>query len=203
MTVLDKNVNAFRRLPDPWEGGKIVGFGFDRDDLLEAGIERAGALAAVTSGDNSNILTARIARETFEVPQVVARIYDPRRAVIFCAWPRCAKARAVPTLMRTRAIMEYWNCVRELSDFRHKTSVKDELLCTYLVRKILGLYRRFPDISRASPSLPWRILRPFVVAEVNQEEGSSALVGDTRRTLHEIEADPVLRIESQRECTRW
>jgi trk system potassium uptake protein TrkA len=83
VTVVDKNVNAFRRLPDPWEGGKIVGFGFDRDDLLEAGIERAGALAAVTSGDNSNILTARIARETFEVPQVVARIYDPRRALIY------------------------------------------------------------------------------------------------------------------------
>ena len=80
---MDKNATAFRRLPDPWEGGQVVGFGFDRDDLLEAGIERAGAVAAVTSGDNTNILTARIARETFEVPQVVARIYDPRRAIIY------------------------------------------------------------------------------------------------------------------------
>ena len=83
VTVMDKNATAFRRLPDSWDGGKVVGFGFDRDDLVEAGIEGAGAVAAVTSGDNTNILTARIARETFEVPQVVARIYDPRRAAIY------------------------------------------------------------------------------------------------------------------------
>ena len=62
-------------------GRKIVGFGFDRDHLIEAGIERAGAVAAVTSGDNSNILTARIARENFGIERVVARIYDPRRAL--------------------------------------------------------------------------------------------------------------------------
>ena len=83
VAVLDKNPNAFRRLPDQWGGETIVGFGFDRDDLKRAGIDEAGALAAVTSGDNSNILTARIARETFEVERVVARIYDPRRAVIY------------------------------------------------------------------------------------------------------------------------
>ncbi len=83
VAVVDKNVNAFRRLPDPWPGAKVVGFGFDRDDLHKAGIDRAGAVAAVTSGDNTNILTARIARETFEVEHVVARIYDPRRAAIY------------------------------------------------------------------------------------------------------------------------
>jgi len=83
VAVLDKNANAFRRLPDNWPGDKIVGFGFDRDNLARAGVHRAGALAAVTSGDNSNILTARIARETFDVPSVVARIYDPRRAAIY------------------------------------------------------------------------------------------------------------------------
>ncbi|HWE56057.1 MAG TPA: TrkA family potassium uptake protein [Acidimicrobiales bacterium] len=83
VAVVDKNQTAFRRLPDDWSGDKVVGFGFDRDHLHQAGIDRAGALAAVTSGDNTNILTARIARETFEVPQVVARIYDPRRAAIY------------------------------------------------------------------------------------------------------------------------
>lgn len=83
VAVVDKNANAFRRLPDPWAGDKVVGFGFDRDDLYRAGIYRAGAVAAVTSGDNTNILTARIARETFEVEHVVARIYDPRRAAIY------------------------------------------------------------------------------------------------------------------------
>lgn len=83
VAVVDKNANAFRRLPDPWAGDKVVGFGFDRDDLHRAGIRQAGAVAAVTSGDNTNILTARIARETFEVEHVVARIYDPRRAAIY------------------------------------------------------------------------------------------------------------------------
>lgn len=83
VAVIDKNANAFRRLPDPWDGLKVVGFGFDRDDLKRAGVERAGAVAAVTSGDNTNILSARIARETFDVENVVARIYDPRRAAIY------------------------------------------------------------------------------------------------------------------------
>ena len=83
VALIDKNANAFRRLPADWDGQSVVGFGFDRDDLLKAGIERAGAVAAVTSGVNTNILTARIARETFEVPNVVARIYDPRRALIY------------------------------------------------------------------------------------------------------------------------
>jgi trk system potassium uptake protein len=83
VAIIDKNATAFRRLPSTFTGQKIVGFGFDRDHLLEAGIERAGAVAAVTSGDNSNILSARIARENFGIERVVARIYDPRRALIY------------------------------------------------------------------------------------------------------------------------
>lgn len=83
VAIMDKSANAFRRLPESWVGKKVVGFGFDRDDLEEAEIGRAEALAAVTSGDNSNILTARIARETYGISSVVARIYDPRRAQIY------------------------------------------------------------------------------------------------------------------------
>jgi trk system potassium uptake protein len=83
VAVVDKNESAFRRLPQGFGGSTVVGFGFDRDHLLEAGIDRAGALAAVTNGDNSNILTARIARENFGIERVVARIYDPRRAAIY------------------------------------------------------------------------------------------------------------------------
>jgi trk system potassium uptake protein TrkA len=83
VAVIDKNGNAFRRLPETFSGQTVLGFGFDREHLEQAGIRQAGALAAVTNGDNSNILTARIARETYEVPQVVARIYDPRRALIY------------------------------------------------------------------------------------------------------------------------
>ena len=83
VAVIDKNRNAFRRLPERFTGRAVLGFGFDRDHLEQAGIREAQALAAVTSGDNSNILTARIARETYEIEHVVARIYDPRRALIY------------------------------------------------------------------------------------------------------------------------
>ena len=83
VAVVDKNGSAFRRLPQGFGGSTVVGFGFDRLHLEQAGIRDAGAFAAVTNGDNSNILTARVARETFGVERVVARIYDPRRAVIY------------------------------------------------------------------------------------------------------------------------
>ncbi|HEY3143735.1 MAG TPA: TrkA family potassium uptake protein [Acidimicrobiales bacterium] len=81
--IVDKNPRAFRWLPDNFAGRRVMGIGFDRDRLKEAGIEEAGALAAVTNGDNSNILVARVARENFGVENVVARIYDPRRAAIY------------------------------------------------------------------------------------------------------------------------
>lgn len=83
VVIVDKNRHAFRRLPADWAGEAVVGYGIDRDDLERAGIRQAAAVAAVTSGDNTNILVARIARENFEVPNVVARIYDPRRALIY------------------------------------------------------------------------------------------------------------------------
>ena len=83
VAVIDKNRNAFRWLPEGFQGRTIHGFGFDRDHLEQAGIREAGAFAAVTNGDNSNILSARIARETYEIVNVVARIYDPRRAAIY------------------------------------------------------------------------------------------------------------------------
>jgi trk system potassium uptake protein len=82
VAVMDKNPRAFRRLKD-WDGPRIIGSGFDRDDLEKAGAVGADALAAVTSGDNTNIMTVRIARETYLIPNVVARIYDPRRAEIY------------------------------------------------------------------------------------------------------------------------
>ncbi len=83
VAVVDKQARAFRRLPAGFGGTTHVGLGFDRATLVGAGIERCGAFAAVTNGDNTNILSARIAKETFEVPVVVARIYDPQRAAIY------------------------------------------------------------------------------------------------------------------------
>jgi trk system potassium uptake protein TrkA len=83
VAVIDKREIAFRMLRFDFKGQKVLGYGFDEDVLREAGIERAGAFAAVSSGDNSNIVAARLAREKFEVDTVVARIYDPRRAEIY------------------------------------------------------------------------------------------------------------------------
>ncbi len=81
--VIDRRAESFRRLGEDFKGTTMVGVGFDRDVLTEAGITPNCAVAAVTSGDNSNILIARVARETFGVKHVVARIYDPRRASIY------------------------------------------------------------------------------------------------------------------------
>lgn len=83
VAVIDRKTEAFKRLGENFSGLTIAGIGFDRDVLQEAGIEKAQAVAAVTNGDNSNILIARVAREKFGIEKVVARIYDPKRAEIY------------------------------------------------------------------------------------------------------------------------
>jgi trk system potassium uptake protein len=83
VAVIDRNPQAFRRLPSDFGGREVVGVGFDPEVLREAGIERASAFAAVSSGDNSNIISARVARETFGIERVVARIYDAKRAAVY------------------------------------------------------------------------------------------------------------------------
>jgi trk system potassium uptake protein TrkA len=95
VTVIDKNAAAFSRLPPGFEARMIVGLGFDREVLEEAGIKEADAFLAVSSGDNSNIVSARVARETYHVPKVIARIYDPMRADIY-------ERLNIPTVSTTR-----------------------------------------------------------------------------------------------------
>ncbi len=83
VAVIDSDPDAFRRLGPAFNGDKVTGYGFDQQVLEKAGIRRADAFAAVSSGDNSNIIAARVARETFGIQQVVARIYDPGRAEVY------------------------------------------------------------------------------------------------------------------------
>jgi trk system potassium uptake protein len=83
IAVIDQEPAAFKRLGENFTGQRIAGVGFDRDTLIAAGIENAGAFAAVSSGGNSNIIAARVARENFAVHKVVARIYDPKRAEVY------------------------------------------------------------------------------------------------------------------------
>ncbi|MDP4109778.1 MAG: TrkA family potassium uptake protein, partial [Bacillota bacterium] len=83
VTVIDLNPSAFEVLPPSFKGKTIVGFGFDRDVLKEAGIERVDGLAALTSSDETNAVAARLAGQVFKVPKVVARLYDRRKAELY------------------------------------------------------------------------------------------------------------------------
>lgn len=83
VVVIDREPEAFGRLPDGFSGRTVTGVGFDRAVLVEAGLSDASAFAAVSSGDNSNIIAARVARETFGVERVIARIYDAGRAEVY------------------------------------------------------------------------------------------------------------------------
>jgi len=83
VSIIDSNPDAFRRLGPTFNGTKVTGVGFDQTVLDRAGIDKADAFAAVSSGDNSNIIAARVARESFGIQQVVARIYDPGRAEVY------------------------------------------------------------------------------------------------------------------------
>jgi trk system potassium uptake protein TrkA len=83
VAVIDQDPEAFRRLGSSFKGKKVIGIGFDQTVLEQAGIREAAAFAAVSSGDNSNVIAARVARESFGVERVAARIYDPRRAEVY------------------------------------------------------------------------------------------------------------------------
>jgi len=111
VAVIDVNTEAFRRLGADFQGLTVTGIGFDRDILTTAGIERADAFAAVSNGDNSNIIAARVARETFGVDRVVARIYDAKRAEVY-------ERLGIPTVATVR-----WTADRML---RH--IVRDDLV---------------------------------------------------------------------------
>ena len=83
VAIIDKRPEAFDRLPPGFEAKKVVGLGFDREVMMDAGIKEAGGFVAVSNGDNSNIVAARVAREHYHVEKVIARIYDPQRAEIY------------------------------------------------------------------------------------------------------------------------
>jgi trk system potassium uptake protein TrkA len=85
VVIVDKNPTSFERLGGTFNGLTVVGNGYDLDLLKEAGIEKADAFCAVTNGDNTNLVSAQVAKKIFNVPKVIARIYDPQRAHIFSA----------------------------------------------------------------------------------------------------------------------
>lgn len=83
VVVIDKNPGAFKRLPEGFDGVTLEGSGFDLELLRQAGIEKADAFCSLTNGDNTNLVCAQIAKRIFNLPKVIARVYDPERAQIY------------------------------------------------------------------------------------------------------------------------
>src|SRR5712691_3424597 len=162
VAVIDQDAEAFRKLKPGFRGTKVTGVGFDRDVLIEAGIENADAFAAVSSGDNSNVIAARVARESFGVKQVAARIYDPRRAEVYqrLGIPTVATVRWTADQMLRRLLPEG---VATLWRDPTGSVVLAELTCSddWLREKVSTLEQsanaRIAFISRLGQALvPWR-----------------------------------------------
>jgi trk system potassium uptake protein TrkA len=136
VAIIDKRAEAFERLPPGFHAKTVVGFGFDRDALDDAGIREAGAFVAVSSGDNSNIVSARVAREHYHVPKVVARIFDPRRAEIY-------ERLNIPTVASVR-----WSAQQIQYLIFHG---REEMKESFAGGSLLHLQRDIPDYLAGHP----------------------------------------------------
>ncbi|MGA7207236.1 MAG: TrkA family potassium uptake protein [Specibacter sp.] len=146
VSIIDQDERAFRRLRTGFGGRKITGVGFDQETLKQADIENAYAFAAVSSGDNSNILATRVARETFHVEHVVARIYDPGRAEIY-------QRLGIPTVAAVR-----WSADQVLRRILPESALKGDfrepsgrLILAELSLNEGWIGRHLDDIEKAAP----------------------------------------------------
>jgi trk system potassium uptake protein TrkA len=171
VAVIDKRPDAFDRLPPGFVAQKVVGIGFDRDVLEEAGIRQAadgGAFVAVTNGDNSNIVSARIAREHFGVKRVIARIYDPRRAEIY-------EKLSIPTVASAR-----WAAAQIFYLLFHG---KEELKESFAGGTLLHLQRLVPDhLVGASVS---SVEEPGAIRVVGVDRGGSGFIPNETSTFQQ------------------
>lgn len=168
VAVVDKNPAAFDRLPPGFEAKRVVGLGFDRDVLEEAGIKEAEAFLAVSSGDNSNIVSARVAREHYHVPQVIARIYDPARADIY-------ERLNIPTISTVR-----WGVKQIILMLTHpREEIKEALAAGDLFRMRIQIPAHLTGQPVTSLNVEGRIL----VAGVDR--GGSGFIPATSSTFQE------------------
>jgi trk system potassium uptake protein TrkA len=187
VAVIDQNPRAFRRLPGAYVGQRLVGSGFDRDDLEAAGAKEAGALAAVTSGDNTNILTVRIARENYGIARVVARIYDPRRAEIY-------QRLGIPTVATVP-----WTI-----DQVHRAVDPGPLTAEWVdaSAKLMLVERRLPEGWAGRPLAdveePGRLKLVAVVRAGSPRLDTGGLVGQEGDVLHVAAADDSLGLLAER-----
>lgn len=186
VSVLDRRIAAFTKLPETFSGARVVGVGFDRQRLREAGIEHADAVVAVTGGDNSNITVARVARDAFGVDRVVARIYDPRRAEIY-------ERLGIPTVATVR-----WTTDRVL---RHVLSDMPEPDWTDPTASVELVERRIPtswaagrlsEMEESSGARAVALARngSTVLAEASTllQEGDSVWFAVERVAVHKLDA---------------
>jgi trk system potassium uptake protein TrkA len=187
VTVIDKNPAAFDRLPPGFEAQTLVGLGFDRHVLEEAGIKEADAFLAVSSGDNSNILSARVAREHYHVPKVIARIYDPMRADIY-------ERLNIPTVSTTR-----WGVKQMMMMLTHpREEIKETLAAGDLFRMRIEIPSHLAGRPVSTLEVEGRILvagvdrggKGFIpIASSTFQEGDYAAVivqKDALETLDEL-----------------
>jgi trk/ktr system potassium uptake protein len=168
VAVIDKNPSAFVKYPPGTNAKTIVGLGFDRDVLEEAGIKEADAFVAVSSGDNSNIVSARVALEHYHVPKVVARIYDPRRADIY-------ERLNIPTVATTK-----WGVKQiQLMLFHDRNELRESLGGGDLVRARVPVPPHLVGKSPTSLNVPGQLL----VAAVSRGGGGFIPTDDS--TLQE------------------
>lgn len=147
VAIIDKRREAFDRIPPGFAAKTFVGLGFDRDILEEAGIKDADAFVAVSSGDNSNIVSARVALEHYHVPKVVARIYDPRRAEIY-------ERLNIPTVATVR-----WGVKQiELMLFHDREEVRESLGGGDLVRLRVPIPPHLVGKPVSSLDIPGKLL---------------------------------------------
>ena len=153
VSVIDRSSDSFRRLPSDFNGRKVKGVGFDRDALEQAGIDEAYAFVAVSNGDNSNIVAARVARESFGVDNVVARIYDSRRADVYerLGIPTVATVRQTADQMMRRILPG--SSARELEDPSGMIALIQPSASPQWVGTTIGLRVRVAWISRDATAL--------------------------------------------------
>ena len=168
VAIIDKRPDAFDRLPPGFEAKTIVGTAFDRYILEEAGIQDAHAFVAVTNGDNSNIVAARVAREHYHVPKVIARIYDPRRADIY-------ERLAIPTVASVR-----WAASRIKYLLFHG---KEEMKESFAGGALLHLQKEIPEHLTGKPIAS--VEAPGQIEVIGVDRGGSGFIPVDGSTFQE------------------
>ena len=181
VAVVDANAEAFRKLGNDFQGTTVRGVGFDREVLEQAGIRQADGFAAVSSGDNSNILAARVVSEGYQVENVVARIYDPGRAAVY-------ERLGIPTVATVRWTVG--QVMRRLLPEGSEPVWRDPSGNVHLLQVFVNngwVGRRIRDLASAARApIPFlvRVGRGIVPdAETVFQDGDTIYVGcDTERT---------------------